>query len=125
VREIGRLAGQTADIRRFRPNIVVRLLRPVPFQEDDWLGGVLSFGEGDAAPAITVALHDVRCSMINLDPDSARPSPEFLKTVVRTNNNQAGIYGAVIRIGQIAVGQSIIFHPGPTTPKSSLNRSDD
>jgi uncharacterized protein len=54
VREISRLAGQTPDVRRFRPNIVVRLQRPAAFQEDGWLGGVLSFGEGDHAPAITV-----------------------------------------------------------------------
>ncbi len=38
--EIGRLAGRSPDVRRFRPNVVVRLLRPVPFQEDEWLGGV-------------------------------------------------------------------------------------
>ena len=50
VREIGRLAGQGPDVRRFRPNVVVRLLRSVPFQEDEWLGGVLSFGGGDDAP---------------------------------------------------------------------------
>src|ERR1700732_5397428 len=54
VREISRLAGRTPDVRRFRPNVVVRSLRPVPFQEDEWLGGVLSFGKGDDAPAITV-----------------------------------------------------------------------
>ena len=70
-------------MRRFRPNVVVRLLRPVAFQEDEWLGGVLSFGEGDDAPAITVTMHDVRCSMVNLDPDSAGPAPEVLKAVVR------------------------------------------
>src|SRR5882724_11101303 len=70
VREIGRLAGRSPDLRRFRPNVVVRLLRPGPFQEDEWLGGVLSFGEGDDAPAITVTMRDVRCSMVNLDPDS-------------------------------------------------------
>ncbi|RPH54740.1 MAG: hypothetical protein EHM89_18160, partial [Acidobacteria bacterium] len=47
VREIGRLAGRSPEVRRFRPNVVVRLLRPDPFQEDEWVGGVLSFGEGD------------------------------------------------------------------------------
>jgi hypothetical protein len=41
VREIGRLAGLSPDVRRFRPNIVVRLLRPAPFQEDERVGGVL------------------------------------------------------------------------------------
>jgi uncharacterized protein YcbX len=110
VREIARLAGRSSDVRRFRPNVVVRLLRSVPFQEDEWLGGVLSFGEGDDAPAITVTMRDVRCSMVNLDPDSASPAPEVLKAVVRANQNNAGIYGAVTRIGRLAVGQTLILH---------------
>jgi uncharacterized protein len=109
VREIGRLAGRSPDVRRFRPNIVVRLLRPVPFQEDEWLGGVLSFGEANDAPAITVTMRDERCSMVNLDPDSASSAPEVMKAVVRTNQNNAGIYGAVTRIGRLAVGQSILL----------------
>jgi uncharacterized protein YcbX len=109
VREIGRLAGQGPDMRRFRPNIVVRSLRSVPFQEDEWVRGVLSFGEGDDAPAITVTMRDVRCSMLNLDPESARLAPEMLKAVVRVNQNNAGIYGAVTRIGRLAVGQTILF----------------
>jgi len=109
VREIGRLAGRNPDVRRFRPNVVVRLLRSVPFQEDEWLGGALSFGEGVDAPAITVTMRDVRCSMVNLDPDSASPAPEVLKAVVRANQNNAGIYGAVTRIGRLAVGQTILL----------------
>jgi uncharacterized protein len=111
VREIGRLAGRNLDVRRFRPNVVVRLLRSVPFQEDEWLGGVLSFGEGDDAPAITVTMRDVRCSMVNLDPDSASPTPEVLKAVVRANQNNAGIYGTVTRTGRLAVGQTILLRP--------------
>jgi hypothetical protein len=110
--EILRLAGQSPDVRRFRPNIVVRLLRSGPFQEDEWLGGVLSFGEGDDAPAITVTMRDVRCSMVNFDPDSALPAPEVLKAVVRANQNTAGIYGAVTRIGRLAVGQTISLSIG-------------
>jgi hypothetical protein len=107
--EIGRLSGRSLDMRRFRPNVVVRLLRPVPFQEDEWVGGVLSFGEGDDAPAITVTMRDERCSMVNLDPDSAIPAPEVLKAIVRTNQNHAGIYAAVTRIGRLAVGQTIFL----------------
>ena len=109
VREIGRLAGESPDVRRFRPNVVVRLLRSVPFHEDEWLGGVLSFGEGDSGPAIAVTMRDVRCSMVNLDPDSARPAPEMMKAVVRANQNTAGIYGAVTRIGRLAVGQTLLL----------------
>jgi hypothetical protein len=110
VREIGRLAGRGPDVRRFRPNILVRLLQSVPFQEDEWLGGVLSFGERDDAPAINVTMRDVRCSMVNLDPDSAGAAPEVLRAVVRANQSYAGIYATVTRIGQLAVGQSIFLH---------------
>jgi uncharacterized protein len=113
VREIGRLAGRSPDVRRFRPNFVVRLLRSGPFQEDDWLGGVLSFGEGDEAPAVTVTMHDVRCSMVNLDPDSAGSAPEVLKAVVRANQNNAGIYATVTRIGRLAVGQTVFLGARP------------
>jgi uncharacterized protein len=109
VREIGRLAGRSLDVRRFRPNVVVRLQRSSSFQEDEWFGGVLSFGEGDDAPAIAVTMRDERCSMVNLDPDSARPAPEVMKAIVRANQNNAGIYGSVARAGRLAVGQTIFL----------------
>jgi uncharacterized protein YcbX len=113
VREIGRLAGQSADMRRFRPNIVVRSRRPVAFEENEWVGCILSFGAGDEGPAVTVTMRDARCAMVNLDPDSARPAPEILKAVVRANQNDAGIYGTVTRRGELAVGQRILLHEGP------------
>lgn len=110
VREIGRLAGRSADVRRFRPNLVIRPTRPLPFEEDRWLGGVLTFGEGGDAPAVAVTMRDVRCAMVNFDPDGGSPSPEVLKAVVRANQNNAGIYGAVTRIGRLAVGQTVVLH---------------
>lgn len=110
VSEIGRLAGLNPDVRRFRPNVVVRLLRGAPFGEDEWVGGVLSFGEGDEAPAIAVTRRDVRCAMLNLDPDTAGPDPEMMKAVVRANRNNAGIYGTVTRTGRLTVGQAIFLH---------------
>jgi uncharacterized protein len=110
VDEIGRLAGRSLDVRRFRPNVVVRLLRPEPFQEDRWLGGVLSFGEGKDAPAITVTLRDERCSMVNLDPDSATSAPEVMKAIVCANQNHAGIYGTVTRTGRVVVGAKIFLN---------------
>ena len=111
VREIGRLAGRSADVRRFRPNVVVRLLRSGSFQEDEWVGGMLSFGEGDDAPAVAVTMRDLRCAMVNFDPDTARPAPEMMKAIVRTNQNNAGIYGSVTRIGRLAVGQTVFLRP--------------
>jgi len=110
VNEIGRLVGQSLDVRRFRPNVVVRAVRPVPFQEDEWVGGVLSFGEGPDTPAVTVMMRDERCSMVNLDPDSPSRAPEVLKAVVRAHQNTAGVYTTVTRVGRLAVGQHIFLH---------------
>lgn len=110
VREIERLTGRSLDVRRFRPNIVVRSPRSVAFQENEWVGGVLSFGEEDAGPAVAVTMRDARCSMINFDPDSATSAPEVLKAVVGANQNKAGIYGTVTRCGGLAVGQSVFLH---------------
>jgi len=110
IHEISRLAGVTPEARRFRPNVVVRLLREGPFQEDAWVGGALSFGEGSDAPAIAVTMRDLRCAMLNLDPDTARPDTEVMKAVVRANQNYAGIYGTVTRIGRLGVGQPVFFH---------------
>jgi uncharacterized protein len=109
VSEIGRLAARQMDVRRFRPNVVVRSLQPLPFQEDEWVGGVLLFGESENALAVAVTQRDVRCSMVNLDPHSASSAPEVLKAVVHANQNNAGIYGTVTRTGRLAIGQPIFL----------------
>ncbi|MBM3724886.1 MAG: MOSC domain-containing protein [Acidobacteria bacterium] len=109
VREIGRLAERELDVLQFRPNVVVRLARPGAFEEDKWVGGLLSFGEGEDAPAVSVTMRDVRCGMVNLDPHSARPEPAVMKAIVRANENHAGVYGVVTRVGRLAVGQPIFL----------------
>jgi hypothetical protein len=109
--EIGRLAAQRLDVRRFRPNILIASGRSVPFEEDEWVGGVLSFGEANGAAAIGITNRDERCSMVNFDPCSARPAAEILKAIVRVRNNKAGVYGTVTRRGRLAVGQPISFEP--------------
>jgi uncharacterized protein YcbX len=109
VGEVARLSDQRADVRRFRPNVLITSVRAVPFEEDAWVGGVLSFGATKDGPAIAVTNRDERCSMVNFDPDSAQPNPEVLKAIVRVRDNKAGVYGAVIRRGQIAVGQPVFF----------------
>jgi uncharacterized protein YcbX len=55
-------------------------------------------------------MRDVRCAMVNFDPDGGNAAPEVLKAVVRANQNNAGIYGTVTRIGRLSVGQTIVLH---------------
>ena len=83
-RLIGREAGDPdLDRRRFRANIVLDSGKTDGFLEDGWIGGTLVFGDGEQSPAVSVTARDVRCVMINLDPDTARQDPRVLKSVVR------------------------------------------
>lgn len=109
VAEVCRSAGVPPDVRRFRPNLVVRSTRAVPYIEDEWIGGALSFGEEDDAPAIAVTARDVRCAMLNIDPDDARRNHEVMKVVVRDRDNNAGVYATVTRTGRVSVGQPIVL----------------
>lgn len=118
VDEIGRLAVQHLDVRRFRPNLLIASLRSVPFGEDDWVGGVLSFGEDSGAAAIGITMRDERCSMVNYDPASARADAGALKAIVRERENKAGVYAIAIRCGRLAVGQPILLEPAAEHPRS-------
>jgi uncharacterized protein len=100
-------SGKPPDIRRFRPNIVIDTGQSEPFTEDQWVGKTVIFGDTGDSPAVQVTLRDKRCAMINLNPDTAQPDPTVLKTVVQLNQTCAGVYGTVIRLGALAVGQTV------------------
>jgi uncharacterized protein YcbX len=104
---IGREAGLDLDSRRFRANVLVEPEGSEPFLEDGWIGRTLVFGEGGGGPAVSVTARDVRCMMINLDPETAKQDARVLKTVVRVNQNNAGVYGTVVRSGRVRVGDRV------------------
>ncbi len=117
-RESGR-GVDLCDLRRFRPNVVIETASAEPFEEDRWVGRTLMFGGGNggavpmAAPmaastaAIGVTMKDERCVMVNFDPDTAERDSEVMKTVVRLNENYAGVYGTVVNAGELRVGQVV------------------
>jgi len=104
---IGRQAGLDLDRRRFRANIVLETEGTATFLEDEWVGSILVFGTSDPRPSVSVLMCDERCMMINLDPDTGRQDASVLKTVVRLNRTNAGVYAAVVRTGTIRVGDQV------------------
>jgi uncharacterized protein YcbX len=108
IREVMSGSGRPIDTRRFRPNIVVDLDNGAPFAEDRWVGKRLTFGAWDG-PAVGVTQRDLRCVMINLDPETAESHAEVMKTAVRLNDNYAGIYATVVKTGELRVGQSVLL----------------
>src|SRR5262245_61141401 len=104
---IGREAGLDLDRRRFRANLLVETERCEPFREDEWVGRMLVFGDREPRPAVHVTMCDARCMMINLDPETAERDARVMKTVVRLNKNNAGMYATVVRRGTIRVGDRV------------------
>jgi len=104
---IGREVGQNLDTRRFRANIIIASDSTEPFLEDSWVGSRLAFGTDEHCPMIAVTMRDLRCVMLNLDPDTAEQDSRIMKAAVRLNENKAGGYATVARTGQISVGQSV------------------
>jgi uncharacterized protein YcbX len=107
VHGVERAAGRDVDLRRFRPNVVLETNSVEPFAEDRWVGRTLMFGDGNSGAALKVTMRDERCVMVNLDPDTAERDSEVMKTVVRLNENYAGVYGTVVRAGELRVGQVV------------------
>ena len=104
---ISREAGLDLDRRRFRANIFLETDRSEVFLEDEWVGSMLVFGDSDPRPAVSVTLRDLRCMMVNLDPETAAQDARVMKTVVRLNNNDAGVYATVVTSGTIRVGDRV------------------
>lgn len=107
IRGVEREAGRPLEARRFRPNVVVETSSAEPFQEDAWVGRTLVLGDEPDGPALAVTLRDVRCAMLNLDPDSAEKDARVMKATARLNGNCAGVYATVVREGRVRVGQTV------------------
>ena len=105
-RESGR-GVDLCDLRRFRPNIVIESNSAEPFEENGWVGRTLMFSDENSVAAVKVTMKDERCVMVNFDPDTAERDSEVMKTVVRLNENYAGVYGTVVRAGELRVGQVV------------------
>lgn len=92
---------------RFRPNIVITTLTGESFCEDGWVGKRLVFGERADAPTMKVNERDVRCVMVNIDPQTLVKDAAILKTIAQTRQNCLGIYGSTDRIGMIEIGAPV------------------
>lgn len=102
-------AGMSLDPRRFRPNILVAPSQPDGSPEDDWIGRTVQLGTGDSAPRIRLLRKDVRCKMINIEPDSRDTRLDVLAAMVRADRQTAGVYASVERAGVVVVGAPVLL----------------
>lgn len=107
LRRLSEASGIPLDVRRFRPNILIETPEEQPFAEDGWVGRSLSCGGKPESALIGVTARDLRCAVVNLDPDTAHSDPRLLKATAQLNTVCAGVYGVPVRTGTISVGDRI------------------
>jgi len=93
------------EVRRFRPNIV---LKPASdekaFIEDAWIGHTLAIGD---EVRVSVTGHCGRCVMTTLPQGDLPGDPGILRTAARHNQVRVGVYAAVVRGGTIHRGDPV------------------
>ena len=93
------------EVRRFRPNIVVRTDdTDAGFVESDWLGKQLRLGD-DAVVKITD--HCPRCVMTTLPQGDLPKDSGILRTAARHNGVNVGVYGEVRHAGRVQRGDAV------------------
>jgi len=104
VRQLAADSGAAIDHRQFRANLFIEPASGKAFDEENWAGKVIQIGEH---ARIAVTKRDGRCMIVNLNPDSAEQDPRVLRTIAQQHESKAGVYGNVMRRGQVKVGDEI------------------
>jgi uncharacterized protein YcbX len=119
VHSLAELAGGELDPRRFRMSI--ELAGAEPFAEDSWLGMDVRIG---AEAVIRPKGHVGRCLVTSRDPETGEidvPTLDLLRTLrgdeATTEPLALGVYGAVVRPGEIAVGDEVSVVPRERRPR--------
>ncbi|TLS36124.1 MOSC domain-containing protein [Pseudalkalibacillus caeni] len=102
LKKMEELIGKRIDHRRFRANLVLDLEEDIPFQEETWYGKKLVFKEVE----LKVERPCERCSIINIDPEENRITPEMLKNIYKYRDNIFGVYASVKRTGRLSRGEA-------------------
>jgi uncharacterized protein YcbX len=97
------------DARRFRANVIIDAEVKNGYPENDWINGLVSFGDRADSAQVLVNYPDKRCMMVNLDPETGQSNPDLLKKVVKETNSCFSVYASVQKLGTIEVGNSVFL----------------
>ncbi|HEX7167477.1 MAG TPA: MOSC N-terminal beta barrel domain-containing protein [Acidimicrobiales bacterium] len=102
-----------ADVRRYRPNVLVDVGDAASYPENEWVGRDVRLGADAAAQAFLVTM---RCVMTTLPQPGLERDPSLLRTLARDNRVEipgmgwwacAGVYANVAAPGTITVGDAV------------------
>jgi uncharacterized protein YcbX len=99
-----RLPDSVVDVRRFRPNVVVRLDDPDgEFPEQTWIGRTLTVGDAD----LDVSLACPRCVMPTRGFADLPTDRAILRSIVRDADQNLGVYASIATVAPINVGDEV------------------
>lgn len=104
IRTLGEHLGFELDSRRFRPNLILEVNQS-GFPEDGWVGKTLQVGQA----RFRIALRDVRCVMVNFDPQTLESDPRVLKATAQYNQVCLGVYAYVEQPGRVAMNDEALL----------------
>ncbi|GJL67225.1 MAG: molybdenum cofactor sulfurase [Nitrospirales bacterium] len=100
----GYLDGQFA-VPRFRPNLVVETIDETKgFAENAWIGKILAIGD---RVRLSITGPCARCVMTTLSQGDLPKDPGILRTALKQNQGNVGVYASVIQGGTIRSGDGI------------------
>ena len=95
--------GSRFDARRFRPNLLLDSTEASGFPENDWVGKRLRVGEA----IFRVAMECPRCVMTTHGFADLPEDPGIMRTLVKENGGNVGVYCAIESPGTIREGDGI------------------
>jgi uncharacterized protein YcbX len=95
------------DVRRFRSNVVVEAFAERAFPEEKWIGRSILFGEGTDPARIRANRKPLRCSIVNLDPDTGVADVPVHRAIVQRRRNELGVWGSPERTGVVRLGDAV------------------
>lgn len=103
IARLGNVIGDSLDVQRFRPNILVQASDELPFVEDSWVGCVLRIG----GLRMRVDKRDGRCAVITIDPVTAERNAAILRAVAQDRQGCLGVYGSTMEPGRVALNDRV------------------
>ncbi len=91
------------EVRRFRPNIVIRTEAGDGFVENEWIGRSLALGD---EVRLNLTGPCPRCVMTTLPQADLPKDPGILRAAAQHNQANVGVYASVVRGGKVRRGDS-------------------
>jgi uncharacterized protein YcbX len=91
------------DSRRFRPNVVLQTPDEDGFQEKAWLGSRVRLG----GAIIEICEEAKRCGMTLIAQPGLPENPDVLRSLLRQNKRNFGLYGNVEKPGMLSVDDAV------------------